>query len=1091
MLSKITDALTMKRVKEAYSTALDYNSRRPIPKEAIGNAKEAQRLLFRLSDSGRLTYQWILWRCRFWCFEGIAILDGEEKLTEDEWEDGTLALEKALESSVDLKGTEAKALEAYCAIELGIRYSESKFGSRAENLERSIELTTKAKPYYTTNYDFENLVLASVNLANFYRVRQIGTSATNLEMGLSEIDKAIHIIQTENVPHDLAGVLVVKGELLLSRHSSDSEHIEEALHIAEEVITKLIDKSNPKYSFHPTYRFALTLKAKALLERRTGSFKANIWKALEIFQETHDFFETSSIPNLRIRSKIDFARALLSSDFLFGPTAIEKSILCLEHANSMCGSDNKQEYGEIMYLMGLANSKRGYGRPSQNRIITTSALNLAIDHLDPELDLDLWVKAHVALVRSLIDCGIDAESLVDAVVGVGLIDDLSPVLLSHLKDAGSCETLLHLLEKIESRTTEGSTDEIHALVSQCKALIKRQEYLCKPGVDIDAVAESYNQAIDLADQFGDPLLLVQSYIELAEFHFKEHPLSSTAHELSAELFKRAQSVLSLESFPQAYLSVNVSMASLLALQGKMTQADQIFKSVIEHFSQEPGFNFSLFSCANSEGLSLAPLAAIASGDLERAVSYQERIRASKLSGAISLKQYVDSQVNDESLNDRLRNRNLSERLLGSGIEENKFALISAIERAESKFADITKAELLDYCRNFRSWVLLPVIGTSTSKFVLIPPSCGLESAIVSELLPLGRNDFSGVVVRKEEGWIEVIKRMNTKSFSHDDWFDISDKVSNFLWEFLGAWTVAEIENYKSANSSELVIILDSFLYFLPIGLAKNPDTARYLCDDYVISYSPSLSALSVLQERAKKHQSANSNSISYIPPPIKSDEKELKYAFLETEISLSCFDDDNASFVPREKVTLDNVMESVEFKNYWHFATHGQFDWSDSSNSFIELDRNFHADHLFILDSKTSLRMVVLSACESGVHDLQNNINEASGLSSVFLELGAIGVISTLWKIEDISSLIISRFYELHIQEKLLPAKALQTAQLWFRDITVQELRNYIQERLDRGAISNRAADILLEDNELSRLQPNEKIFEDPYYWAAFVLHGC
>ena len=63
-------------------------------------------------------------------------------------------------------------------------------------------------------------------------------------------------------------------------------------------------------------------------------------------------------------------------------------------------------------------------------------------------------------------------------------------------------------------------------------------------------------------------------------------------------------------------------------------------------------------------------------------------------------------------------------------------------------------------------------------------------------------------------------------------------------------------------------------------------------------------------------------------------------------------------------------------------------------------------------------RLVVLSACETGLYDIRSSPDEFVGLPGTFIALGAAGVLGTLWPVSDAATaLLIARFYELHLGE--------------------------------------------------------------------------
>lgn len=138
-------------------------------------------------------------------------------------------------------------------------------------------------------------------------------------------------------------------------------------------------------------------------------------------------------------------------------------------------------------------------------------------------------------------------------------------------------------------------------------------------------------------------------------------------------------------------------------------------------------------------------------------------------------------------------------------------------------------------------------------------------------------------------------------------------------------------------------------------------------------------------------------------------------------------------------------------------------------------------------------RLVVLSACETGLIDVRQSPDEFFGLSSGFLQAGAPTVISTLWRVNDLSTmLLMERFYSGHLKENLTPAAALRAAQRWLRDATVQELN--LGERW--AQIYRTAADPRLKKVSFNamRYYPAHlqgRPFAHPYHWAAFTLSGA
>ena len=130
--------------------------------------------------------------------------------------------------------------------------------------------------------------------------------------------------------------------------------------------------------------------------------------------------------------------------------------------------------------------------------------------------------------------------------------------------------------------------------------------------------------------------------------------------------------------------------------------------------------------------------------------------------------------------------------------------------------------------------------------------------------------------------------------------------------------------------------------------------------------------------------------------------------------------------------------------------------------------------------------LVTLSACCTGVVDVFQPTDEYLGLATGFLLVGAKAVIGSLWKVNSIATaFLLDEFYR-QLDQTDNKALALQRAQNWLRRRSAEELR----ERAKTWDLS------MLESKERTRLRAAVKSlkgvpFENPYYWAAFILTGC
>ncbi|HEX6374170.1 MAG TPA: CHAT domain-containing protein [Allosphingosinicella sp.] len=292
----------------------------------------------------------------------------------------------------------------------------------------------------------------------------------------------------------------------------------------------------------------------------------------------------------------------------------------------------------------------------------------------------------------------------------------------------------------------------------------------------------------------------------------------------------------------------------------------------------------------------------------------------------------------------------------------------------------------------------------------------------------------------------------------------------------------------------VAILPDGASALAPLGLVRDERTGRTLIEDYQISFTPSLSALAASRRRIASGGSATLGLVRS-PAEAATGLDQLDFAPIEGALVA-------ANFGPARSQAWNGVekaplLEALGSLTYWHFATHGLFNWAHPSRSGVLIGggRATWLRLSDLLESRQSLgapRLVVLSACNSGLSDVDTNPDEFTGLPTGFLFAGAAGVVASLWPVNDLStSLLMSRFYDLHSGDGQPPARALREAQTWLRNASLSDLQAYVEAKRVKGALTEpQAVDmgeaLVLLGEDSSGPQP----FADPFYWGAFVLYG-
>ncbi len=312
-----------------------------------------------------------------------------------------------------------------------------------------------------------------------------------------------------------------------------------------------------------------------------------------------------------------------------------------------------------------------------------------------------------------------------------------------------------------------------------------------------------------------------------------------------------------------------------------------------------------------------------------------------------------------------------------------------------------------------------------------------------------------------------------------------EKIQSELNEALGADIRTALDAAGVPRGAHLVILPDGASALLPLAMAKDPKTGRTLLEDFTLSFAPSLAALAASRARAAKAVRAR---LAIIQPQLE-DNMVLAFASAEASLVQAAFRDHTP--IARDD-TVATALARLEGRSYWHFVTHGVFNWEDPGRSGLLLvGGNFlTVDDIAEVGPRTGTpRLVVLSACETGFSDVTHNADEFTGLPAAFIEAGAAGVVASLWRVYDISTtLLIGKFYDFHLSTRMAPAEALRAAQIWIKDATRADLIAYVEtKRLAHALSSKGAADLAGEINAYNSDRP----FSDPIYWGAFAYYGA
>ncbi|MEL7119456.1 MAG: CHAT domain-containing protein, partial [Bacteroidota bacterium] len=277
---------------------------------------------------------------------------------------------------------------------------------------------------------------------------------------------------------------------------------------------------------------------------------------------------------------------------------------------------------------------------------------------------------------------------------------------------------------------------------------------------------------------------------------------------------------------------------------------------------------------------------------------------------------------------------------------------------------------------------------------------------------------------------------------------------------------------KELTGKRLILIPDGVLGYVPFDalLSSKPNSDAALKDyDYLIkqfNLAYSYSASSLLRFKELKTSNNLKSLLAFAPSFEEQGEAlasrrirgvltPLKYNVSEVEAIKALVRGD---IVTGQEATKDAFLEKAPDYSILHLSTHGKANDKVGDFSYLAFAKGagtVDESLLYVRDLYTlnlNADMVVLSACETGIGELQNGEGIAS-LSSGFSYAGAKNIITTLWSVNDAQTKdLINRFYSL-LTEGIDKATALQKAKL-----------NYI--------------------NEVPKAKSH------PFYWSGFISIG-
>ncbi|MEQ8999164.1 MAG: CHAT domain-containing tetratricopeptide repeat protein [Coleofasciculus sp. B1-GNL1-01] len=337
------------------------------------------------------------------------------------------------------------------------------------------------------------------------------------------------------------------------------------------------------------------------------------------------------------------------------------------------------------------------------------------------------------------------------------------------------------------------------------------------------------------------------------------------------------------------------------------------------------------------------------------------------------------------------------------------------------------------------------------------------------------------------------------------------------------------------DCQQLILIPHRYLHLFPLhalpvlsSSVDNPqdtgNTTAVLLDQFPdgVRYAPSCQLLQLSQKRCHEPQFSQTTASKHLFA-MQNPTEDLNFADVEVEAISRYFHP--ADILPSQRATKEiwtqaTTQNQLRLANFIHFSGHGYFNFESPLRSAlvlsgatlseipetdesryiqspdkhqIDLEKCLLLEEIFALDLRPC-RLVTLSACETSLTDPKSLSDDYISLPSGFLVAGSPSIVGSQWTVCDIATaFLMIEFYRNLVGQSQNPselsptpisvAKALKTAQCWLRDVTKDELRDWLKPL-------NLSPERQQEVERELKLSLNERPFSQPAYWAAFCAIG-
>jgi CHAT domain-containing protein/tetratricopeptide (TPR) repeat protein len=707
-----------------------------------------------------------------------------------------------------------------------------------------------------------------------------------------------------------------------------------------------------------------------------------------------------------------------------------------------------------------------------------------------------------------------------------------------------------------NRKEEDKQDNLESSISYYNSALeiyKRDEVYLEDWARIqDSLGNTY---VDLSKEKGT------NYLEQAFYHYSQ-ALEVYKLEDFPEDWARVQNNLGMFYFEQGdikqaiacfRLSLKVCTPTTLPTDcldyggnfGDVCFASQYWKEAIE------GYNFAVQSVEQIRSWSRSETrrqqilhgtidiyeniveASINIGQLDQAFEYSERFRSQRLvelmaSSHISQGENIPPKVQDllqkyEELQQQIDIERQNHK------SENKRSETRAIWKADNnekiKSLEIAKQEIWEQLRKedpiLAGEIQVKPLSLSEVQQLIDHPKTAILSFYTTD------SDTHIFIITQKSIYLHTCIGEGLETLQHWIWQNwllpykeyVEKKSKNWeiqletiLHELSERLQLSELIGQHLQGIEELIIEPHLLLHQIPFAALPTGEYQEYLVDRFLIRYTPSCQILDFChQNKNKKRLNLDIQYLQY--GTVEDATDDLHCARWEGEKIAKMYNiSTKKRLIGISQATVKNYRKLAEQVQILHSCHHAESCLYNPLESQLKLgDGSITLGQLMSPGWRLpNLIDVFLSCCETNLDnpDITDNLLT---LSTGFLCAGAISVISSLWKVDDLATALLSIFYYQQRQEGKNRPEALKAAQIKLRELKkadLGEISKQIQSKEkeligDRKKYTRNSGEYSQWENEYNAYtkmnrfikqriptDDSELPFAHPRYWSAFIAQG-